>query len=118
MARNRFRTICLFVVLLAWSAAAELAALLGRCGVTVRRGTISKWKSCGIIRPIGMEGDKPVYRLWDIWQAANRGLSTYNTLQLDFYIHGSHGPARFVALVVCGEGCLRKGEGHHRLHVV
>lgn len=53
--------------------AAELAALLGRCGVTVRRGTISKWKSRGIIRPIGMEGDKPVYRLWDIWQAVNRG---------------------------------------------
>ena len=52
--------------------AAELAALLGRCGVTVRRKTISEWKRRGIVRPIGLEGGKPVYRLWDIWRASNR----------------------------------------------
>ncbi|NMM96300.1 PhnA protein [Bifidobacterium sp. DSM 109960] len=52
--------------------AAELAALLGRCGVRVRRGTISKWKSRGIIRPVGDEGGKPTYLLWDIWKAVDR----------------------------------------------
>lgn len=52
--------------------AAELAALLGRCGVKVRRKTISEWKRRGIIRPIGGGTGKSVYRLWDIWLAANR----------------------------------------------
>ena len=52
--------------------AAELAALLGRCGVPVRRKTISEWKRRGIIRPVGMEGSRPTYLLWDVWKSLNR----------------------------------------------
>jgi cytochrome c553 len=52
--------------------AASLAKLLKSCGVQVRRQTIAQWKLRGIVKPVGEQDGKPVYLLWDIWQACTR----------------------------------------------
>ncbi|MFT8640102.1 hypothetical protein [Bifidobacterium sp.] len=61
---------------LALSDAQGTAAALSRtfkdCGLNVDRKTIGKWKERGLIKPIGRQDGKPVYRLWDIWIALNR----------------------------------------------
>lgn len=52
--------------------AAALSRMFKDCGLEVRRQTISEWRRRKIIKPIGKEDGKPVYRLWDIWLALNR----------------------------------------------
>ena len=56
--------------------AAALADLLKACGVPVKRKTIHEWRRRGIIQPIASQDGKPVYRLWDVWQAAKRNEPT------------------------------------------
>ena len=46
--------------------------LLKACGTPVKRKTINEWRRRGIIQPIASQDGKPVYRLWDVWQAAHR----------------------------------------------
>ena len=52
--------------------AAALSKLLKGCGITISVETIRQWKKRGIIKPIGKQGKKPVYRLWDVWLAITR----------------------------------------------
>ena len=54
--------------------AASLASLFSSCGIPVRRQTIAQWKFRGIVDPISLQGGKPAYMLWDIWQALNRDI--------------------------------------------
>lgn len=52
--------------------AAALGDLLKACGVPIKRKTINEWRRRGIIQPIARQDGSPVYRLWDVWQAAHR----------------------------------------------
>ncbi len=56
--------------------AASLCSLLQACGVKVKRNTVTQWRKRGIIHPVAQEDGKPVYLLWDVWQAVNRGTVT------------------------------------------
>ena len=61
---------------LALSDAQGTAAALSRtfkgCGITIGVDTIRQWKKRGIIKPIGKQGKKSVYRIWDVWLAITR----------------------------------------------
>ncbi|MFT8592443.1 MAG: hypothetical protein ABF747_02365 [Bifidobacterium sp.] len=61
---------------LALSDAQGTAAALSRtfkdCGLEVKRKTINEWHRRGLLKPVGMQNERPVYRLWDIWLVLNR----------------------------------------------
>ena len=52
--------------------AAALSKLLKGCGITISVETIRQWKKRGIVKSIGKQGKKSVYRLWDVWLAITR----------------------------------------------
>ncbi|AKV55091.1 hypothetical protein BACT_0507 [Bifidobacterium actinocoloniiforme DSM 22766] len=58
--------------------AAGLCDLLKGCGVDIKRNTVSQWRKRGIIRQVGVQNGKPVYLLWDVWQALTRRTVTEN----------------------------------------
>lgn len=52
--------------------AAEVSRLLGVNGIVVRRKTISEWYRRGLLRSVGVDGGRPVFRVWDVWLVLNR----------------------------------------------
>ena len=53
--------------------AAGLCRLLASCGVRLRRNTVNQWRRRGVIRPVGRDEEgRPVFLLWDVWQAIGR----------------------------------------------
>lgn len=52
--------------------ATALSKLLKGCGITISVETIRQWKKRGIVKSIGKQGKKSVYRLWDVWLAITR----------------------------------------------
>ena len=58
--------------------AAGLCDLLKRCGIGIKRNTVTQWRKRGIIRQVSEQEGKPVYLLWDVWQALTRRTVTEN----------------------------------------
>lgn len=52
--------------------ASGISSLLRAQGIKLRRQTISQWKNRGIVKPVGQQDGKPVFLVWDVWQAMNR----------------------------------------------
>lgn len=49
--------------------AAEISRLLQPWGIDIKSNTISHWGARGLIQPVGMDGERPVFLVWDVWQA-------------------------------------------------
>lgn len=48
--------------------AAELVRWLAPWGIDVKRQTISKWHERERLTPVGWDGGRPVFLVWDVWE--------------------------------------------------
>lgn len=52
--------------------ASGISRMLAPWGIDIKANTITQWAKRGLLTPIGLQDDAPVYLVWDVWKTHTR----------------------------------------------
>lgn len=59
--------------------ASAISRLLAPWGIDIKAKTISKWGERGILAPVAVQDGRPVFLVWDVWEASERKKNVDNS---------------------------------------